>query len=226
MSLWLAKNLGETIGHFCNKNWKLVFSNIIKFGTVTVFAALLNACLKLYTGLLGLHMRQKLTNKAHVLFMERMNYYKANWVGVDKFENADQLVADDIDKMSANVAEVRRARPVCACSRIVCCTNAGGGRVVYSVVQCVSYAAWLQQCTRVHYEVVCIVAITSISHTLSLRLLSTSPRSPHAGVQPVTKTHRRLRYVQCTAQRQPWHRGARRYAHVVCGGRIDIHRYR
>ena len=158
--------------------------------------------------------------------MERMNYYKANWVGVDKFENADQLVADDIDKMSANVAEVRRARPVCACSRIVCCTNAGGGRVVYSVVQCVSYAAWLQQCTRVHYEVVCIVAITSISHTLSLRLLSTSPRSPHAGVQPVTKTHRRLRYVQCTAQRQPWHRGARRYAHVVCGGRIDIHRYR
>ena len=125
MSLWLAKNLGETIGHFCNKNWKLVFSNIIKFGTVTVFAALLNACLKLYTGMLGLHVRQKLTNKAHVLFMERMNYYKANWVGVDKFENADQLVADDIDKMSANVAEVRRerertARPVLCSVHVLC----------------------------------------------------------------------------------------------------------
>ena len=43
-------------------------------------AAVLNAALKLYTGLLATHVRDKLTGKAHKLLMERMNYYKANWV--------------------------------------------------------------------------------------------------------------------------------------------------
>jgi len=106
MSLWVAKNMGETIEFFCNKNWNAVFRNIFKFGLVTTMAAVLNAALKLYTGLLATHVRDKLTGKAHKLLMERMNYYKANWVGRDKFENCDQLIADDIEKFSSALADV------------------------------------------------------------------------------------------------------------------------
>ena len=106
MSLWVAQNMGVTIEHFCNRKWKEVFRNIAKFGVVTTLAALLNALLKLYTGFLGLHVRDRLTAKAHTLLMERMNYYRANWVGTDKFENCDQLIADDIEKFSSALAEV------------------------------------------------------------------------------------------------------------------------
>ena len=140
-------------------------------------AAVLNAALKLYTGLLATHVRDRLTGKAHKLLMERMNYYKANWVthstlavgaprartnqhcinphqlppiqqlsphqlplpihsaavqwlqpcargmdhhhtahlgvaqvGRDKFENCDQLIADDIEKFSSALADVSSCR--------------------------------------------------------------------------------------------------------------------
>ena len=88
----------------CSKSWRAVYQNIIKFGLVrpatrsflagisrvckvSTIAAVLNALLKLYTGLLGLHVRDKLTAKAHELLMQRMNYYKANWVGKDRVIN-------------------------------------------------------------------------------------------------------------------------------------------
>ena len=72
---------------------------------ITIIAALVNAALKYFTGLLALCIRERLTTRAHKLYMERMNYYKANHVG-DTLENTDQLICEDIEKFSSAFADV------------------------------------------------------------------------------------------------------------------------
>ena len=62
-----------------------------------------NAALKYFTGLLAVCIRERLTTRAHKLYMERMNYYKANHVG-DTLENTDQLICEDIEKFSSAFA--------------------------------------------------------------------------------------------------------------------------
>ncbi len=106
LSLWIAQNMGESIGHFCNQDFEKVANSIYSFGRNTVMAAIVNAALKYFTSLLGLLLRDTLTKRVHNLYMERMNYYKANHVGTDKFENTDQLICDDIEKFSAAFADV------------------------------------------------------------------------------------------------------------------------
>ena len=106
LSLWIASNMGDSIQHFCNKDWKKVAGSINQFAKSTILAAGVNATLKLSTDLLAQNLRATLTRKAHDLYFQRMNYYAANQVGDDKFECTDQLIAEDISKFSLCVAEV------------------------------------------------------------------------------------------------------------------------
>eukprot|EP00462_Mataza_sp_D1_P021847 CAMPEP_0175139568 /NCGR_PEP_ID=MMETSP0087-20121206/10977_1 /TAXON_ID=136419 /ORGANISM="Unknown Unknown, Strain D1" /LENGTH=622 /DNA_ID=CAMNT_0016422597 /DNA_START=135 /DNA_END=2003 /DNA_ORIENTATION=- len=106
LSLWIASNMGDSIQHFCNKDWRKVAGSINQFAKSTVMAAGVNALLKLCTDLLATNLRSTLTRKAHALYFERMNYYTANKVGNDKFECTDQLIAEDISQFSVCAAEV------------------------------------------------------------------------------------------------------------------------
>ena len=106
LSLWIASNMGDSIQHFCNKDWKKVAGSINQFAKSTIMAAGVNAVMKLSTDLLAANLRSTLTRKAHNLYFERMNFYSANFVGDDKFECADQLIAEDINKFSVCAAEV------------------------------------------------------------------------------------------------------------------------
>lgn len=106
LSLWIASNMGDSIQHFCNMEWKKVAGSINQFARSTIMAALVNALLKLCTDLLAANLRATLTRRAHKLYFERMNYYAANQVGDDKFECTDQLIAEDINQFSECAAEV------------------------------------------------------------------------------------------------------------------------
>jgi len=106
ISVWIANNMGQCIEHFCRKEWKQVAATIKTFAGVTAIAALINAALKYFTDVLAQNIRQRLTQRAHTLYMERMNYYCSNHVGDDKFENCDQLICEDIKKFSIAFAEV------------------------------------------------------------------------------------------------------------------------
>jgi len=79
---------------------------IYAFGQSTILAALVNALLKMFTDNLAYDVRERLTKRAHTLYMQRMNYYKANHVGADKLENADQLICEDLKKFSNVLADV------------------------------------------------------------------------------------------------------------------------
>ena len=105
LSLWIASNMGDSIGYFTQQKWTKVAMSIFQFGQNTIIAALVNAALKYFTGLLALCIRERLTTRAHKLYMERMNYYKANHVG-DTLENTDQLICEDIEKFSSAFADV------------------------------------------------------------------------------------------------------------------------
>lgn len=106
LSLWIAKNMGESVKAFCQQKWAAVANMIYAFGQSTILAALVNALLKMFTDNLAYDVRERLTGRAHTLYMERMNYYKANHVGVDKLENADQLICEDLKKFSNVLADV------------------------------------------------------------------------------------------------------------------------
>lgn len=106
LSLWIAANMGDSIGYFTQQQWTKVAMSIFQFGRNTIAAALVNASLKYFTGLLAVCIRERLTKRAHVLYMQRMNYYKANHVGDDKLENADQLICEDVEKFSSAFADV------------------------------------------------------------------------------------------------------------------------
>jgi len=106
LSLWIAANMGDSIQHFCNKDWAKVAGSINQFAKSTVLAAGVNALLKLCTDLLAANLRSTLTRLAHRLYFERMNFYLANQVGNDKFECTDQLIAEDIQQFSVCVSEV------------------------------------------------------------------------------------------------------------------------
>lgn len=140
MSLWIARNMGQCVEAFCNKRWDDLKSHISSFGSVTLGAALLNALLKYFVNVTALDVRQRLTRSVHQSYvrkatggkhapacnskecphplcgrryMSNMAYYQANKVadanGV--IENADQLIADDIDKFSDTLADVFRSVP-------------------------------------------------------------------------------------------------------------------
>lgn len=106
LSVWIAGNMGQSIQHFCRKDWKRVGDSIYAFGVSTVMAAGVNAALKWLQSTLADSVRERLTMRAHVLYMQRMNYYGINHVGDDKLENCDQLICDDIKKFSTSFAEV------------------------------------------------------------------------------------------------------------------------
>ena len=97
--------MGDSIGYFTQQKWTKVAMSIFQFGKNTIIAALVNAALKYFTGLLAVCIRERLTTRAHKLYMERMNYYKANHVG-DTLENTDQLICEDIEKFSSAFADV------------------------------------------------------------------------------------------------------------------------
>eukprot|EP00299_Pterocystis_sp_00344_P020335 c9976_g1_i2.p1 GENE.c9976_g1_i2~~c9976_g1_i2.p1 ORF type:complete len:660 (+),score=168.90 c9976_g1_i2:49-1980(+) len=106
LTLWIAESMGISMKNFCNKNWRKLVRGMEAFASWSLIAAIINSLLKYIQGLLALNIRQKLTLKAHAMYMERMNYYAANKVGTDKFEHADQLIADDIEKFSSEFADV------------------------------------------------------------------------------------------------------------------------
>eukprot|EP00009_Paramoeba_aestuarina_P004838 CAMPEP_0201512804 /NCGR_PEP_ID=MMETSP0161_2-20130828/4985_1 /ASSEMBLY_ACC=CAM_ASM_000251 /TAXON_ID=180227 /ORGANISM="Neoparamoeba aestuarina, Strain SoJaBio B1-5/56/2" /LENGTH=509 /DNA_ID=CAMNT_0047908785 /DNA_START=624 /DNA_END=2153 /DNA_ORIENTATION=+ len=50
--------------------------------------------------------RDRLTKKAHDVYLEDMNYYKVNFVGTKTLENADQLISEDIELLSSQFATI------------------------------------------------------------------------------------------------------------------------
>jgi len=84
-----------------------VGQNIKAFGLSTILAAGVNALLKFCTSLLAQNLRQKLTSRAHELYMQRKNYYTCNAVGDDKLENCDQLMCEDIACPSAPLVALK-----------------------------------------------------------------------------------------------------------------------
>lgn len=128
MSLNIATNMGETISAFCNQRWPETLRAIMRFGVVSIFAALLNAALKFLSNVFSMNMRQRLTSSVHKLYMRDMMYYRANKVSgltaqqmsdlaalgdgarrdttVEKLENADQLIVSDVDLFSNTVADL------------------------------------------------------------------------------------------------------------------------
>lgn len=128
MSLAVASNMGTTISYFCNQDWPNTLRSITRFGLMTVVAALLNSMLKFLIAALSMNMRQRLTGYVHGLYFKDKIYYRANKVsgltsaelskrmeGADgthvdtsviRLENADQLIADDIDKFAETCSDL------------------------------------------------------------------------------------------------------------------------
>jgi len=106
MTLWIAESIGLSMRNFCNKQWGKLIRGLEAFTSWSAVAAIINGLLKYLQSVIAANVRQRLTLHAHELYLERMNFYRANKVGDDKFEHADQLIADDIDKFSNEMADV------------------------------------------------------------------------------------------------------------------------
>lgn len=104
----MANHLGLAVNEFCEKNWAGLYHSTMVFAIVTSGGAILNAALKYYSSMLVYHVREKLTNYVHDIYLQSkaMLYYKANKVGQDKLENADQLITDDIERFCEILSEV------------------------------------------------------------------------------------------------------------------------
>lgn len=108
LSVWMANHLGVAVNTFCERKWAELYHSIRVFSIVTIGGAILNAALKYYSSMLVIHVREKLTNHIHDIYLrsKAMLYYKANKVGQDKLENADQLITDDIERFCEILSEV------------------------------------------------------------------------------------------------------------------------
>jgi ABC-type uncharacterized transport system fused permease/ATPase subunit len=106
MTLLISKNMGQSVALLCEKNFRKLGTIIVQFAVMTIPASLLNSYLKYLTGQLSIDLREKLTQATHKMYFENMNYYKANKVGDSKLVNADQLIAEDIQKFSVTTADV------------------------------------------------------------------------------------------------------------------------
>jgi len=106
MSIWISRHLGQTIAHFCDKDWGKVSDSIKQFAKVTILASAVNSCLKLFSDLLEENLRARLTRLAHKELMKDLNFYLVNKVGTDRLENSDQLIAEDIAKFAASASFV------------------------------------------------------------------------------------------------------------------------
>eukprot|EP01128_Nolandella_sp_AFSM9_P003098 TRINITY_DN1357_c0_g2_i3.p1 TRINITY_DN1357_c0_g2~~TRINITY_DN1357_c0_g2_i3.p1 ORF type:complete len:415 (+),score=93.33 TRINITY_DN1357_c0_g2_i3:84-1328(+) len=106
MTLVIAGNMGRSLKYLTARDWESLWRNMGQFIIITVPTAMLNASLRFFTGELELNIREKITKRVHTLYMQRMNYYWANKVGKQKLENADQLIAEDVQKFSQTLAEV------------------------------------------------------------------------------------------------------------------------
>eukprot|EP00298_Acanthocystis_sp_HF-20_P007780 c17281_g1_i1.p1 GENE.c17281_g1_i1~~c17281_g1_i1.p1 ORF type:complete len:653 (-),score=234.15 c17281_g1_i1:103-2061(-) len=105
LTVWIANQFGTSMKQFCDKQWKKLFAGTQVFASWTFMAACVNGFLKYLQALLATNMRHRLTSTAHTLYMQRMNYYRANKVGDDKFENIDQMISDDINKFTDEFAD-------------------------------------------------------------------------------------------------------------------------
>eukprot|EP00300_Choanocystis_sp_HF-7_P033350 c45677_g1_i1.p1 GENE.c45677_g1_i1~~c45677_g1_i1.p1 ORF type:complete len:644 (-),score=146.19 c45677_g1_i1:79-2010(-) len=105
LTLWVASSFGTVMKLLCRKDWRKLSFRIQTFASWSVLCAIVNGALKYLQFLLEANIRQRLTSTAHKKYMERMNYYITNKVGTDKFENADQLITDNINAFSETLSD-------------------------------------------------------------------------------------------------------------------------
>lgn len=106
MSLFVARNMGQSVQHICNRNYLASFKSVGTFGIVTTFASVINAYLKYITAQLSINIRQRFLATVHEEYMKRNNYYRCTKLGDNKLQFADQLICDDISRWSESFAEV------------------------------------------------------------------------------------------------------------------------
>lgn len=106
MTVWINSVIGAFVHTMCARDWIGVRNTIIKFSLVAIPATVMNAALRLLTQALKSNIREKISLEVHQLYLKNMNYYKVNKVGSRCLENADQLIAEDIEKFSDVLAEI------------------------------------------------------------------------------------------------------------------------
>jgi len=106
MTVWLAKNMGRSLHFLCERDWVKLSNNLLEFVYLTIPASLMNAGLKYFTHTLNISLREKLTLFVHRLYMQNMNYYKANKVGRQTLVNADQLICEDVEKFCFSISDI------------------------------------------------------------------------------------------------------------------------
>jgi len=105
MTLYINDVIGLFVHHLTSRDSKGCFNIIFRFLLVGVPLSGLNASLRYFTGSLSNFVREKLTLKVHELYMQNMNYYRANKIG-NKLDATDQLIAEDIQKFSSTLCDV------------------------------------------------------------------------------------------------------------------------
>eukprot|EP01128_Nolandella_sp_AFSM9_P005641 TRINITY_DN2764_c0_g1_i2.p1 TRINITY_DN2764_c0_g1~~TRINITY_DN2764_c0_g1_i2.p1 ORF type:complete len:662 (-),score=176.39 TRINITY_DN2764_c0_g1_i2:144-2129(-) len=106
LSLLIARFFGRSINLFVEKRFEELRDIVPHFVLLSFSAATLNSSLHYLRDKFSLDVREKVTMKVHELYMSKMNYYVSNKVGNHKLENADQLIAEDIQKFSETLSEV------------------------------------------------------------------------------------------------------------------------
>mmetsp|Transcript_9904 Transcript_9904/g.27816 ORF Transcript_9904/g.27816 Transcript_9904/m.27816 type:complete len:651 (-) Transcript_9904:43-1995(-) len=106
MTIWISNRMAQAVSVLVSKNWTNGIFSIVYFQVVGLLAAIVNAGLKYYTTELGNAMRDRITRRVHDLYMQNMLFYKANHVGAEALEQADQLIAEDVDKLTSCAADV------------------------------------------------------------------------------------------------------------------------
>jgi hypothetical protein len=76
LTVLISDLMAKSVKNFVNRDFQGAKTQILVFQSLSLFAAFVNAGLKYITTMLDALIRDRMTRKAHDIYMENMNYYK------------------------------------------------------------------------------------------------------------------------------------------------------
>ncbi|KAI7862588.1 ABC transporter transmembrane region 2-domain-containing protein [Spinellus fusiger] len=106
LDIWFSAFNGSVVKAIVSRNKKeFVAKAIIEFGLMMWPMSIVNNSLKLCISALALSFRERLTKHAHNQYLDGITFYKISNLD-NRLQNADQLLAQDIDKFSENLSHL------------------------------------------------------------------------------------------------------------------------
>src|SRR6185437_3077573 len=78
LSIQVAVTTGEIAAHLVQANWEQFMATVGKFALIGIPAAVVNSALKYFSKTLSLQARAKLTEHINAMYINGVNFYKAN----------------------------------------------------------------------------------------------------------------------------------------------------